>query len=281
MWGSKQIIGENATALQAQGDIYYQGLSLRDVKMACELFLENNFPRLREIAKQQAVEQVREFAEIFSGEIERSANKIFVERFESPDVQASINDAVGACARKGAEASPHLLSTILVSKMAKDNTKFVDVVLSEAINVVPKLTQDQILFLVLAHSVRSVKPVTSSFAEYEMIGKNILPLIEGLNELSESNILHLQYAGALNYTDFLNGNVREHIQKNMGNGFPALSYEEFCHHFANAAPSYERLIQKFDEFLGIKCVLTSVGMAIAISFLRRKYEDLSFTIWLK
>ncbi|WAT83536.1 LPO_1073/Vpar_1526 family protein [Delftia acidovorans] len=281
MLGQKQELGNFSTALQAKGDIHYQGASITEILKICELFFESNFPKLREIAAQHARENIKEFAAQLSKQMIENGGSIKVESLESPDVQASINDAVAACARKGDAANPQLLSSLLVAKMAEDNNDFIDTVLSEAISVVPRLTKDQVLFLGLLQVLRYLNPQPASFTTYERLGKSMLPLFKDFSELSVMNLRHMDYAGAISYQEFLQGDVYQFIYAQFYPGKGDVPTAEFLKVFKKFAPSYVKLINMFISCKGASCTLTSVGHAIGLGVVRGIEPSLKYSAWIK
>ena len=273
-----QAVGSNSTALQAGGDIHYHGLSLADVQMACTFFMENNFPRLQEAARLKAEENVRDFAAKMSDELQKEAAKVLVDKFTDPEVQAAMNDAVKACARKGEAASPDVLSRLLVHRM-EDNTPFLDTVLGEAVTVVPKLSRSQLAFLAYLHVARSVSLTSPSYAMLEQIGRSALPVVRPGFGLSKPQKLHLQYAGAITVNPLLGGDIYETLFEAYGQRLGLKSVVELRGALKLYCPSYNFLMENFAANDLFQADLTSVGYAIAITLLRSAL-GLDFSIWL-
>ncbi|MFA9287432.1 LPO_1073/Vpar_1526 family protein [Comamonas sp. SY3] len=273
-----QTVGENSTALQAGRDIHYHGLSLADVQTACAFFMENNFPRLQEAARVKAEENVREFALKISEDLQKEAVKVLVEKFTDPDVQATMNDAVKACARKGEAASPEVLSRLLVHRM-EDNTPFLDTVLGEAVTVVPKLSKSQLAFLAYVLISRYVSLVFPSFAMLEHMGRSALPIAQPGFGLSLPQKLHLQYAGTVTVNSFRGGDIYENLYEAYGNRLDVKSVDELKNVLKFYCPSFSILMENFAANKLYEVDLTSVGYAIAITLLRPSLP-LDFSIWL-
>jgi hypothetical protein len=109
MFGPKnqrQVSYSGSTALQAGRDINVQGLSVSEVRELCVLFLRDNFPKLQDEARRVAEEQVNVFAIGLQERLAQEAASIAFEKLSQPDVQATINDAVQACARRGQLPTP-------------------------------------------------------------------------------------------------------------------------------------------------------------------------------
>ncbi|WP_418132532.1 LPO_1073/Vpar_1526 family protein [Variovorax sp. 375MFSha3.1] len=278
-----QVVAANSTALQAARDINVHGLSLADVETAFKFFFENNFPRLQEEARIQAEKYVRQFAETLARDLDSSAQNVLIAKFGDPDVQAAMVDAVNACARKGSAANTNVLSGLIVQRMAAANSSFLDIVLSEAVTVVPKLTGEQIGFLALVHSRNNVRVEVPTWNSLQTLAMMALPTVRLGAKLGESQKLHLIYAGAMS---------RKPIRLHADDPFAA-PYSELRSHFAAAelkdfksqalseAPAYCELMGLWHEAAGSDFDLTSVGIAIACAVLAPGFKgSMDYSIWL-
>lgn len=283
MLGNKQqqTTESGSTALQAARDINISGLSVSEVRELCILFLRDNFPRLREEAKRTAEEQVRAFATDLEARLANDAAFIALEKFREPDVQAAINDAVQASARRGAAANPNVLSTLISERVAKKTNDYKDVVLSEAVHAVPRLTGQQIALLSFVHCVRSmIYQGLPHINGLEQVGRVALTFSSPGFDLSESQKQHLQYAGVASVNNILGGDIFD-IQRQEYKHFGIADATSFKVALATDAPSYLRLLEQFttDNLFAVN--LTSVGQAIALANISNFIGKLDYTIWLK
>jgi hypothetical protein len=277
----QQAAEGGSTAIQAGRDVHFHGLSISEVRELCAVFLRDNFPQLREEAKRTAEEHVRAFASSLETRLVNDAASIVFDKFCEPDVQAAINDAVQASARKGAAANPHILSTLISERVTKKTNAYKDIVLSEAVQVVPRLTSPQIALLSFVHMVRSIHvPDLPSVGALEQYGQTaILFSTEGFG-LSESQKQHLQYAGAASVNNILGGSIfdmknTEYKYLGIANG------QAFKEALSQHAPSYFRLLEQFAKEHLYAVNLTSVGQAIAIANISNYLGQMDYTIWLK
>jgi hypothetical protein len=281
--GDKQLqtTESGSAALQAGRDINIHGLSVSEVRELCIVFLRDNFPQLREEAKRTAEEQVRAFATQLEARLANDAANIALEKFREPDVQAAINDAVQASARRGNNANPNVLSTLISERVAKHTNDYKDMVLSEAVHVVPKLTGQQIALLSFVHSVRSmVYQGLPNINALEHVGRAAQAFSSAGFGLSESQKQHLQYAGAASVNNILGGDIFD-IQNQEYKYFGIADAAAFKAALATGAPSYLKLLEQFrtDNLFPIN--LTSVGQAIALANISNFIGKLDYTIWLK
>jgi hypothetical protein len=283
MLGDKQEQSAEAgsTAIQAGRDVNIHGLSVSEVRELCVLFLRNNFPQLREEAKKAAEDQVRMFAANLEARLVNDAASIVLDKFREPDVQAAINDAVQASARKGNLANPGILSALISERVAKKSNDFKDVVLSEAVQVVPRLTSPQIALLSYVHFVRSVVIQSlPSVSALEHFGQAALRFSSPAFGLSESQKQHLQYAGAALVLNILGGDVFD-AQSQAYRYFGITGGAAFKAELERQAPSYHRLLEQFAADSLFTVSLTSVGQAIALANISNYLGKLDYTIWLK
>lgn len=283
MLGDKQqqATESGSTALQAGRDINISGLSVSEVRELCILFLRVNFPQLREEARRTAEEQVQAFATNLEARIANDAAFLALEKFREPDVQATINDAVQASARRGVAASPDVLSALISERVAKNTNNYKDLVLSEAVHVVPRLTGQQIALLSFVHLVDSmIYQELPDINALEQVGRVALHFSSPGFGLSESQKKHLQYAGVALVIHRFGGDVFD-SQNKMYKYFDIADGAAFKAALANDAPSYLRLLEQFttDNLFAVN--LTSVGQAIAIANISNFVGKLDYTIWLK
>ncbi len=284
MLGDKQdqTVEGGSTAIQAGGDVHYQGLSVSEVKELCTLFLRSNFPQLREEARQTAEQHVRDFAAQLESRIVNDAASIVFEKFREPDVQAAINDAVQASARKGAAANPILLSTLIAERVSKQSSEYKDIVISEAVNVIPKLTPPQIALLSFVHFIKSITiNGLVSIAGLEPYGLVALNFSASGFDLSESQKHHIQYTGACSINSILGGDIYDALRANSYSYFNVPDTAAFKSAIGAQAPSFATLLNQFDKERLFSFNLTSVGQAIAIANISNYLGKLDYAIWLK
>lgn len=283
MLGDKQVQSTDggSAALQAGRDINVQGLSFSDVRELCLMLLRDNFPKLREEAKRTAEEHVRSFANALEQRLANNAASIVLEKFKDPDVQAAINDAVLASARRGSASNPNILATLILERVAPQGSDYKDIVLSEAVQVVPKLTGQQIALLSFIHTVRSITCLgLPSAAGLEPFGQSALVFCTQGFGLSESQKQHLQYSGTASVNNILGGDIfaeQAHVYKYLGlEEGPAVFQAEL----KNTAPTYFNLLDQFNKDRLYAVNLTSVGQAIAIANISNFIGKLDYEIWI-
>jgi len=278
----KQIAGENALAVQAGRDIYV-GMSFSEVKELVHLFLRDNFPKLREEAKVVAEERVQTLLSTFERRLAQVVDRIDATRFREPDVQAAINDAVVASARRGADANPDVLCALIAERVAVDPSKFKDMVVSEAVQVVPRLTAVQIKLLVSHPVVRHFQTSKNShiFAGYEGLAHATDDFLDAsINDISPVQISHIRYTGALEVSGGAFAfDIFEHLH-GQNSHLGIKETKDFKGVLGMRSPKFVILIERHNNLRLGNYGLTSVGRAIALASLTAVFPNLDYNEWL-
>lgn len=281
MFGEKQAqtVGSGAVAIQATGNVS-MGMSFTEVRELCQLFLENNFPALRAEAKAAAEERVQDFSAKLEKRIVDAVAQIDPAKFRDPDVQACLNDAVLSAARRGEAANPDVLCTLVAERISAKSSPFKDIVLSEAVQVVPKLTAEQISLLCLTFFVQSMSfNGIPHLAVLESPGLQVKTLVERCRGISHSQKQHVQYAGACSVLNIVSHDPFEMVW-NSYKRFGHADLESFKTDLRKTAPTFVEIIELYAETKLWGVTLTSVGQAIALASLSSKLPELDFSVWL-
>lgn len=271
----KQKIEKNAFGIQGGRDISVDKLtvnmssmSVADVKDVCLLVFNDNFPRLREEAQVAARLNVDKLIPVIEKKISDHIANIDLSRLANPDIQASLNDAVQAVARKGAALDIDLLGELIATRLRSDSTEFLSIVAEECIQVLPKLTSKQLAFIALSIglSIRRTYPPITSIRELEEDAKVLLPFVENGFGLSRGEKLHIISLGvAINQ-----------IFAYEGKWATLCSKFDFLKHIPNyieavrsEAPTYSLILDKYKEVEGLE--LTTVGRFIGCIVLAQAF----------
>lgn len=281
MFGDKQgqQVGNGAIAVQAGGNVNI-GPSIREMREVFELLLQANFPVLREEARAAATESANDFIRKMERKIIDSSARIDPARFRDPDVQATMNDAVQASARRGASANQDVLCELISQRISTQADSYKDIVISEAVQVVPKLTSQQISALTLVHFVRHIRVLGDQpLLQHEALAKELAPFCAAAENISESQKAHIQYTGAGLYIGGFTSEPYENLFEDYKDrGFADVAALKAS---ISACPAVEGLYEQFVRNKLGSMNLTSVGQAIALTKIATVVPDLDFSIWLK
>lgn len=142
-----QDVGDNSTAIQAQRDVHVSyGMGYRDVKDICTDLFSANFPKLKEEAIAEAREHVQVYAESLMESLKSENPEVLSNRLKSPDVQFAINESVMQVAKQSSQEKSGLLKELIIGKIRTTDEEE-NILLDEAIDLLPKLSKNQLGFL--------------------------------------------------------------------------------------------------------------------------------------
>jgi hypothetical protein len=274
-----QDVGSNSTAIQAKGDVTINnGLQLSEVKELCLLFLQQNFPKLREEAVEAAKKNVEAYVATLQSTIAEQANKVDPKLLKDPDIQASINDSVQAAARKGEKANFSLLAELVTTRMRAGTTPILSIVADEAIRLVPRLTPEQIAYLALSFFLKRIQLNANSIEAFDIYAKLAIPIVGPAFNLSNANILHTEYVGATSLIEFTESAYYSVLKER----YKFLSTEENLHDsIKERASTFYILCEQYRISKIYNVTLTSVGELIAIMAIRDAFPTpLDVNVWI-
>lgn len=149
----KQENSGGGVAIQAGGDVH-NGLSFSEVKEICQLYMQNNFPILRQEALDLSKQHVEDFGERLMQRLSKQVSAEFEHRLGSPDVQSSINDAVMQVAKKTEHSNSELLLELIDEKIRVEPAQDASLILTESIMATGKLNGAHIKLLSLIYLLR-------------------------------------------------------------------------------------------------------------------------------
>jgi len=288
MIGDKQSqdVGAESTAIQAGGSVtvtQHSGLSVAEVKELCLLFLRDNFPALREEAIKVAEGNVKKFAASLEQKIIEKSGDIVLEKFTDPDVQAAINDAVQASARKGEKANPSILVDLIAERTSVSTNDFKDIVISEAVTVVPKITKPQIAYLSFIHYMTHVGiQGLQHLSQLEPHSQKAIAAVSAGFNLSDSQKRHIQYAGTCSIASMMKVDIYNGWMTQLYKYLGYTDLNKFKTEISSFTPTTKVLLDAFvNDSKDGQVTLTSVGQAIAIANLSTTFGKLDYSVWLK
>lgn len=257
-----QDVGDGSLAVQVKGDFTInQGLQLAEVRELCILFLQQNFPKLREEAIAAARRNVESYIPILEASIAKHALNIDASKIADPDIQASINESVQATARKGEKANFAMLAELVSTRMRSDTSPILSVVAEEAIRLVPRLTSTQISYLALCFFLNRIQCDVTAIENFETIAARVMPIVKYGFDISYSNLRHTEYVGATSVMNMVESNYYGVLSQR----YPHIVSEPNLHDaISKRAPSFYALCEQYRISKVYNVTLTSVGELVAI-----------------
>ncbi|MGO1061080.1 LPO_1073/Vpar_1526 family protein [Planococcus sp. FY231025] len=285
--------GDDSTNVQDSEHVtvnhtHHHGVTYADVReIAIDIF-KANFYELSENAKNIAVERaellINKMLEKLQSEAPETLSKI-----ENPDVQYAVINAQKQYARSGKPETLSLLTDLLKDRFLIDEGSLKAIVLNEAIEVLPKLTENQIKIICAIFLVKKVRLSSARFLIENVqkfltdpgdISNESIPLYEHLlfvGVASHDNLVtssqNLEYFIRSVYKDELHekieGNQKELVE-------PPIRAQYEIDDISREAFS------KWNNSLANRYSLTTVGIAIALAYFNGIWKsEIDLNIWIK
>jgi len=174
------------------------GLSVIDVKeLAKSVFMEN-FPKLQEDAKIEAEKNRDLFISELDKKIHEKLNAEEINKFNKPDIQFALKEAVVTASRKNNQESRTILSNLIVDRVKNDGIEFKEIVYNESISTISRLTKNHLDILAFAFITRYARLMNvKDWNNFEaLLRKYICPFLEFSS--SQAQFQHLEYSDCAN-----------------------------------------------------------------------------------
>jgi len=172
---SRQTVSGNSLAISSKRDVNLNlGLTAADVISICTVLLENNFPKLQQIAMEKSRESVQEYGEILFNRLAEKFNEQIEYKLKEPDIQSAINETVLMAAKKIEKCDKKMLSELIIMKIASPTDED-DVIMDDAISLIKYLTLNQINFICLLYYLRFISMTGIGNIPWEDYDESNLP----------------------------------------------------------------------------------------------------------
>lgn len=277
----KQDSGDGSSQYQANNDlIINQGASYTEIKEIAMDVFKANFFELSGHAKGLANERANNITDTLLQKLLQVSDGF---QFSAdPDFQYSVYLVQREFARTGDEELGDLLTDILVDRSKSTERDILQIVLSESLLVAPKLTIAQINTLSLIQILSNMRfGSLENFDNLEQVFVKVISLVGKLEELTESNLLHLQYSGALSINHIIKKDISRKIHETYKYISEDIDHEIFIKILSDKCKSLSTCINIFNDKKMYRSELTSVGTLIGLANLRKIFPDIDYNIWIK
>ena len=264
--------GDNSTVNQAGGNIInnYYGIDYRTAReISLDAFNENIY-KLSEKAAAVATQRAEELMDNFLSKLEEVEKQMpgLINKTQDPDIQYAVINAQKQYARRGEKESLDLLTNLLLDRFKAEDGSLKSIVLNECIELMPKLTNTQIVNVTIIFLVKyCALPKYSTFI-------NTLYRIHNSQsiEINISDFEHLMYSGVISNDITINNHQRLSYFKGMNYDNKLDDYDT----------SIENHVTDIWESPLSDYSLTSVGKAIALSYYNAIMDaDIPLDTWIK
>ncbi len=282
MIGNKKEIhaGDESTNIQAQNvTIQHNGLSYTDVKEVAMDVFKSNFYDLGETVQTIINERAEE---IINSYLERLISKSpeALKNTGDPDLRFIIYEAQKNHARRGDKEIADLLVDMLVERTVTTEKTLVKITYNEALEILPKLTLEQIDILTVMFILRNIN--LRKVFRIEELDSYIRIFVK---KISNSDFLyqHLQYTGCVSMITSVN--YIDRIEEDYINLVPASHKNKhlaFKENLKSITPCLYNILEDVNKSAFANCYLNGVGVAIALSNFKRKTDyEWDLGIWIK
>lgn len=290
MFGSKKRLtaGDDSTNIQAEKVNVYNGISYVDAREIALQTFKDNFYELSEVARRTALERAEELVNAFLNKLKKETPEA-ISKIEEPDVQYSVINAQKQYARYGQKENLQILVDLLKTRFQMEEGSLKSIVLNESIEVMSKLTINQIKLITALFLVKNCKLVKARHL-IEILSKI---MTDDLSQFQRdiSFFEHLMYAGVavndvtnnssqkLEY--FIRSSYSEELVKKVeGNTLDEL-YPPVREQFITDTLS-ESVFETWNNSFLSRYALTSVGKTIAVSYYNAAVgANIDLGIWIK
>jgi len=289
MTNNKQTQKSGAHSTNVQVDtVNNYGISYVDVREIALQTFKDNFYELSESAKKIALERAEELISSFLDKLEKESPSL-INKIQEPDIQYAVINAQKQYARSGGPDTLELLSDLLKYRFQAEEGSLKGIVLNESIEVMPKLTTNQIKLITALFLVKNCKLTKARY------------LIENLSKVMTDKLSvfqndpvffeHLIFVGvaakdvSVRSSQNLEYFIREYYSDELENKIEGSSLSELDppirKQFITDSLS-ESVFEKWNNSYVNGYSLTSVGKAIAVAYYNTLMNaSVDLDIWIK
>jgi hypothetical protein len=278
-----QISGRNSTNIQVAGNLTI-GVSFEDAKQIALSIFKDNFLELSEKAANTALTRTEELVNEFILTL-YNENQNVIDKLKEPAIQYSLFNVQREYAKTGDIGLKEQELTLLIERISSEERSLKQIVLDEAIETLPKLSQEQLNFICYVFVVDNL---TIKLLQKESDGGEKIDTNDFLNKLGKFSdfssknlrqhmIGHLQYLGCIRefvdsgkYFDSPINTVKNLIEKHCG-------YEVTDENIVSVLKSINTNLAKYYRIWNMRrertIKLTTVGLVIAITHYNRQTDS--------
>lgn len=271
----------NSTAIQAGRDVHI-GLSYPEVKEIVYDLFKQNFPSLVAEAAVQAQSNVDEYVQQLDEVIKRKIDVIDINKFKEPNTQYLLNSTVILAARKGKSIDLGLLTETLVARLARDSNDMLDIVSEQALEIIPKITQQQINIISnIMYIMKMALLDLPDMSDAEESNKIIKDMTSKIGETTLPQLSYMASLGVLTITQFVNINPYVEIKNQYAYLYKDMTAEMVKDDIALKSPSLAIMAAIYEDNNLKIAHLTPVGILIALVNFRRIFPNIDYKKWIK
>lgn len=198
-----QTAGDNSTNYQAKGNISISGLTYTEAKQVALDVFNANFYRLASEASKTATTRAEEITEKFLSKLLKE-NPQGIALAKDPDFQYSCFEMQKAYVKTGDKDLQDLLIDLMVDRSRREQRDILQIVLNEALQTAPKLTNNQCaaLAVIFFFKYTQLLNITSYHNLIIAINKHLSYFID-LLRTNDMEYQHLEFTGCGSITMYV------------------------------------------------------------------------------
>lgn len=271
--------GDNSFNYQINGNVVC-GMSYTDVKQIVQDVFQQNFLQLRDEALREANKRAAEITELVLEKIGQIDSKLY-NLFRDVNVQYGMYQLQKTYALGSNDDIRDMLADVMIERLKEDENEQGKIIYNEALKTMNVLTKKHLIILSIIFLMRYVG--YNEKKEFSLCITVIADLMKTLGECKDDLMYeHLMYANCISYTGA--------FQYTMDN-----SIENMITEMVKIDPETKNIIAEmrrgnplFNDIKNIwnNCglshfVLTSVGKAIAITYIRSRDINLPYSTYIR
>ncbi|MCY8850833.1 LPO_1073/Vpar_1526 family protein [Bacillus inaquosorum] len=237
----RQQGGNHSTNVQGETVHIHSGITIADAKEIANDVFEKNMYKLTSIAETTAKERADFLVSNMLSKIYQEAEKEkLIEKFSDPDIQYILYTSQKSFARSGDRDLGEVLSNLFIERLKSGEGDFKKLIMNEAIEIVPRLTNKQIEILTLNYTITQMKfNGLSSLDDYRNMFYEIINPFIPLEVPAANDCVHLDFCRVAKLDMGYRTSVSECTQNTYPEIFPqGLSEGEMLAYISQSLPEF-------------------------------------------
>lgn len=280
----KTQMGNNSSSIMVGRDINQtiNGLTYGEVKDICNDLFQLNFYQLKADAAAIATKRAEEIVNNFISKL-RNLENVDTAVFKEPDMQYALVNAQIVYAKTGDKEIEDLLVNLLIERVNSNENELSKIILNESLKVIELLTKNHLNILATIFFMRYVKNNSTNKSQILDHFEVILQFMKQCTNINTEIIFdHLSYSKCITQTNGFMYPARSvfenYIKVYFGIDVPE-DYNEL-NELLKTEVCFREIIELWDNSRLCSAFLTSVGKALAITYIRSQGIMLPYSQWL-
>ncbi len=177
-------------------------LTLKDITDIKELFnflFEANFPRLKELAKEEAEKNLEKFYSKLVSQLKNTDLRAIHLAFSDPDMQYVLSEAIKIASRQNSSGLRQILAHILIKRIKNQYIDTYKLLLNESVKTISKLTQNQLKLLTLIFLLNNYLHWQEPFSSWPKLNQYLNIHVKPFIDFNDNamDFLHIKYCGCV------------------------------------------------------------------------------------